>query len=30
MPIQNLTPAELRITIAPDTLGFADTSELLE
>jgi predicted ATP-dependent protease len=30
MPISNLTPAELRLTIAPDTLGFADTSELLE
>ncbi len=30
MPIQELTPAELRLTIAPDTLGFADTSELLE
>ena len=30
MPIHNLTPAELRFTIAPDTLGFADTSELLE
>ncbi|MBY0577250.1 MAG: AAA family ATPase [Gallionellaceae bacterium] len=30
MPTSNLTPAELRLTIAPDTLGFADTSELLE
>lgn len=30
MPISNLTPAELRLTIVPDTLGFADTSELLE
>ncbi len=30
MPIPNLTPTELRLTIAPDTLGFADTSELLE
>ncbi len=30
MPISNLTPAELRLTIAPDTLGFADTSELLQ
>ena len=29
MPISNLTPAELRLTIAPATLGFADTSELL-
>ena len=30
MPISNLTPAELRLAIDPDTLGFADTSELLE
>src|SRR5574340_550211 len=30
MPISTLTPAELRLTIGPDTLGFADTSELLE
>ena len=30
MPTPNLTPADLRLTIAPDTLGFADTSELLE
>jgi predicted ATP-dependent protease len=30
MPTSNLTPAELRLTIAPDTLGFTDTSELLE
>jgi predicted ATP-dependent protease len=30
MPTSNLTPAELRLTIAPETLGFADTSELLE
>ena len=30
MPILKLTPAELRLTIVPDTLGFADTSELLE
>lgn len=29
MPISNLTPAELRLTIVPDTLGFSDTSELL-
>lgn len=29
MPISNLTPVDLRLTIAPDTLGFADTSELL-
>ncbi|MDO8465757.1 MAG: ATP-binding protein [Gallionella sp.] len=30
MPISNLTAAELRLTVDPDTLGFADTSELLE
>jgi predicted ATP-dependent protease len=30
MPIQSLTPAELRLTIAADTMGFSDTSELLE
>ncbi|MDH4233889.1 MAG: AAA family ATPase [Gallionella sp.] len=30
MPIASLTPAELRLTIDPDSLGFADTSELLE
>lgn len=30
MPISTLTPAELRLTIAPDSLGFADTSELLD
>jgi predicted ATP-dependent protease len=30
MPTPNLTPAELRLTIDPDTLGFSDTSELLE
>jgi len=30
MPILKLTPAELGLTIAHDTLGFADTSELLE
>ena len=30
MPTSKLTPAELRLTIAPDALGFADTSELLE
>ncbi|MHB1590730.1 MAG: Lon-like protease helical domain-containing protein, partial [Sulfuricella sp.] len=29
MPISNLTPADLRLTIAPDSLGFSDTSELL-
>ncbi|HEX5364681.1 MAG TPA: ATP-binding protein [Gallionella sp.] len=30
MPISNLMPAELRLSIDPDTLGFSDTSELLE
>jgi predicted ATP-dependent protease len=30
MPIQKLTPAVLRLTIAADTLGYSDTSELLE
>ncbi|MFZ2525832.1 MAG: ATP-binding protein [Candidatus Ferrigenium altingense] len=30
MPISTLTPAELRLTVDPDALGFADTSELLE
>ena len=30
MPISNLTPAELRLTVDPDALGFAVTSELLE
>ncbi|HEU0234558.1 MAG TPA: ATP-binding protein [Gallionella sp.] len=30
MPISNLTPAELRLTIDPGTLGFTDTAELLE
>jgi len=30
MPIVTLTPAELRLTIDPATLGFADTSELLQ
>jgi len=30
MPILNLTPAELRLTFDPTTLGFADTSEMLE
>ncbi|WP_028585737.1 Lon protease family protein [Desulfogranum mediterraneum] len=30
MPITNLTPAELRLSIDPDTLGFVDTSELLD
>ena len=30
MPISTLTPAELRLTVDPDALGFADTSSLLE
>ncbi len=30
MPTSKLTPADLRLTIAPDALGFADTSELQE
>ncbi|MDD2699740.1 MAG: ATP-binding protein [Sideroxydans sp.] len=30
MPAPSLTPAELRLSILPDTLGFADTSELLD
>jgi predicted ATP-dependent protease len=30
MPISTLTPAELRLTIDPNTLGYTDTSELLE
>ncbi|MBI5435822.1 MAG: AAA family ATPase [Nitrosomonadales bacterium] len=30
MPTSKLTPTDLRLTIAPDTLGFADTSELQE
>ena len=30
MTIQNLKPADLRLTIAADTLGYSDTSELLE
>ena len=29
MPISNLTPADLRLSIAPDSLGYADTSDLL-
>ncbi len=29
MPISNLTPADLRVTVDPATLGFADTAELL-
>lgn len=30
MPISKLTVSELRLTVNPDTLGFADTSELLD
>jgi predicted ATP-dependent protease len=30
MPTSNLTPAELRLSFDPGTLGFADTSELLD
>ncbi len=30
MPISKLTVAELRLTVDPDTLGFTDTSELLD
>ncbi|HUW50470.1 MAG TPA: ATP-binding protein [Sulfuricella sp.] len=30
MPISSLSPAELRLTIDPDSLGFSDTSELLQ
>ncbi len=30
MPIASLTPAELRLTVEPDSLGFSDTSELLQ
>lgn len=30
MPISTLTPAELRLSITPEALGFSDTSELLE
>ncbi|MDP2694718.1 MAG: hypothetical protein Q8P42_11640 [Gallionella sp.] len=30
MPISTLTPAELRLTVDPDALGFADTPSLLE
>ncbi len=30
MPTSNLSPAELRLTIAPDSLGFSDTSELVD
>ncbi len=29
MPISSLTPGDLRVTIAPASLGFSDTSELL-
>ncbi len=30
MPISNLTPTDLRLTIDPTSLGFSDTSELLQ
>jgi len=30
MPLSKLTVADLRLTVDPDSLGFADTSELLE
>lgn len=30
MPISNLLPADLRLTIDPDSLGFSDSSELLQ
>lgn len=30
MPISRLSPAELRLTIVPEALDFADTSELLD
>lgn len=30
MPISNLTPAELCLAIAPESLGFSDTSELVD
>jgi hypothetical protein len=30
MPTATLSPAELRLTIDPDSLGFADTSELMQ
>jgi predicted ATP-dependent protease len=30
MPITHLSPAELRLTIVPETLGFTDTSELID
>ncbi|MDX8385742.1 MAG: ATP-binding protein [Gallionella sp.] len=30
MSTSNLSPAELRLTIAPDSLGFSDTSELVD
>ncbi|MEW6415767.1 MAG: ATP-binding protein [Pseudomonadota bacterium] len=30
MPIATLSPADLRLTLDPDTLGFADTSELVD
>jgi hypothetical protein len=30
MPIATLSPADLRLTLDPASLGFADTSELME
>ncbi len=30
MPIATLTPADLRLTLDPASLGFSDTSELIE
>ena len=30
MPTLNLTPAELRLSFDPATLGFADTSEMVD
>ena len=30
MPIATLSPADLRLTLDPDALGFADTAELVE
>src|SRR3990172_708366 len=30
MPVQTLSPADLRLSIAADALGYSDTSELLE
>ncbi|WP_371134263.1 hypothetical protein [Polaromonas sp.] len=30
MPIETLNPEDLRLTIVPDSLGFVETSELLQ